>query len=746
MQAQIDLSNCDREQVQYPGAIQPHGALLVLDAATLCIQQASANSADYLGLPPAGLLGQGIEGALGAAVAADLRERLSAEQLSTSFTRLLAVQPPGGGQACHLFASRTDDGLVLLELERLDQAARVGAPELYPGVHLTLQRLQSAPTLAAFFDLTVAEIRAITGFDRVMAYRFAADGSGEVIAESARAGLETYLGLHYPAADIPEPARRLFSLTWLRHLPDVDYAPVPLVPERNPLTGAPVDLSWSFLRSVSEMYTGYLRNMGVKATLVTTLLKDGKLWGLISCMHHAGPKYLPYEPRVAVECLAHMVSLLMAGKAAEEHGGYRLALGAARARLLDALLEADALPAALIETHADALTALDADGVALLADGRLSLLGKTPAQAEVRALAAWLAGRSELTFVTHALAADYPPAAAFQAAASGLLAVRWSHGAPDGLLWFRQEWRQVVHWAGDPSKPVEIDASGAEIRLLPRTSFALWREAVAGESRRWLDCELEYATELRRGIAELLLRHTEQLRRMNRELAASNEELDTFAYAASHDLKEPLRGIHTSVEFLEEDDGARLSAEGRERLATILRLTTRMDELIESLLQYSRVGRIDLQLQQVDLNEVVAQTLETFAPLAARGATVRVLGRLPVLECDRVRVGEIFSNLISNALKYNDKADKQIEIGCDDGASPPVLFVRDNGIGIAEKHYARIFQIFRRLHGRNDFGGGAGAGLTIARKAIERHGGRIWVESVPGQGSVFRFTLAAGPR
>jgi two-component system, chemotaxis family, sensor kinase Cph1 len=433
----------------------------------------------------------------------------------------------------------------------------------------------------------------------------------------------------------------------------------------------------------------------------------------------------------------------MAGKDAEEHGGYRHALGAARARLLDALLETDALHAALIDMRPEALTALDADGVALLADGRLSLLGKTPKQAEVMALAAWLAGRTGLTFASHELAADYAPAAAFAPIASGLLAVRWSSGAPDGLLWFRQEWRQVVHWAGDPSKPVEIDDSGAEIRLLPRTSFALWRETVAGQSRRWLDCELEHATELRRGIAELLLRHTEYLRRMNRELAASNQELDTFAYAASHDLKEPLRGIHTSVEFLEEDDGARLSAEGRERLATILRLTTRMDELIESLLQYSRVGRIDLQLQQVDLNEVVAQVLESFAPLAARGATVTLPGRLPVLECDPVRVGEIFSNLISNALKYNDKADKRIEIGCDGAQTPPVLFVRDNGIGIAEKHFARIFQIFRRLHGRNDFGGGAGAGLTIAKKAIERHGGRIWVESVPGRGSVFRFTLAA---
>ncbi len=743
MNAELDFTNCDREQIQYAGAIQPHGALLVLQEPGLRILQASANTADYLGLAPDRLLGQGIEVVLGEAATAGLRERLSMQRLNGVLLRLMAVQPLACDKPCHLFGNRTDDGLLLLEFERLDEAARVGAPDLYQEVHTTLQRLQATPTLHAFFDLAVAEIRAITGFDRVMAYRFDVDGSGEVIAESVQEGLETYLGLHYPAADIPEPARRLFRLTWLRHLPDVDYQPVPLLAGPDHPGAVPVDLSYSFLRSVSVMYTGYLQNMGVKATLVTTLLKDGKLWGLISCMHHAAPKYLPYETRVAVECLAHMVSLLMSGKDAEEHYGYRLRLGAAREQLLDALFRNNALHQTLIEIRPDVLTMLDADGVALFSDGRLSLLGRTPSAPEILALADWLATRSELSFASHHLPLDYPPAAAFQSVASGLLAVRWSHATPDGLMWFRAEWQQVVDWAGDPHKPVEIDDTAGEIRLLPRTSFALWKETVAGQSRRWLDCEIEHALELRREILDFIVRHTEHLRRINLELAESNLELDAFAYAVSHDLKEPLRGIHTSVEFLQEDDGADLSAAGQERLATILRLTRRMDELIESLLQYSRVGRIDLQLQRVDLNGLVAKILETFQPQQAPGVRIRVLGRLPEIQCDRIRVAEIFSNLISNALKYNEQDEKRVEIGCDTSLDPPVFFVRDNGIGIAPKHFVRIFQVFRRLHGRDDYGGGTGAGLTITKKAIERHGGRIWVESSPGQGSTFHFTLAA---
>ncbi|WP_295441943.1 ATP-binding protein [uncultured Thiodictyon sp.] len=745
MRIDVDLTNCDREPIQYTGAIQPHGALLVVEEPALRIVQVSANSESYLGLAPAALLGQPLGVLLDDETVAALRARLVSQELAIRLQWLMSVQTRARPDPFHLFGNRAD-GVLLLEFERRDPAARAHAPDLYQEVHTTIERLQSAPSLRQFFDLAVTEIRALTGFDRVMAYRFDADSSGEVIAEAVGEGRESYLGLHYPAVDIPEPARRLFRLSWVRHLPDVDYVPVPLVPEHHPVSDAPVDLSYAFSRSVSVMYTGYLRNMGVQATLVTTLLKDGRLWGLISCMHHATPHYVPYETRVAVEFLAHMLSLLMGSKDSEEHAAYRLALSDTRRQLLAALLTTNAFHAALIDTQPNLLTALAADGVALFADGHLSCLGHTPSEPEIRALLDWLATHDALQFASHRLAQDYPPAAAFRAQASGLLAVRLAPGAPEGVCWFRREVVQSVHWAGNPHKPVEVDQTGGDVRLLPRTSFALWKESVAGQSRPWLDCEIEHAAEVRRGLVEFLIGHAEQLKRMNQALADSNLELDTFAYAASHDLKEPLRGIHTLAEFLEDDEGARLSEPGRQRLETIRRLTLRMGELIESLLQYSRVGRIDLVREAVDLNAVLAQTLEDLQPfLAAHHAQVQGLGSLPLLSCDRVRAGEILSNLITNACKYNDQPVKQVVVGSDQTRDPPVLFVRDNGIGIDAQHLIRIFQVFRRLHGRDEYGGGTGAGLTITKKAVERHGGAIWVESVPGQGSTFYFTLAPRP-
>ena len=251
-------------------------------------------------------------------------------------------------------------------------------------------------------------------------------------------------------------------------------------------------------------------------------------------------------------------------------------------------------------------------------------------------------------------------------------------------------------------------------------------------------------TERRRAEQQLALR--------NEELSRSNRELDDFAYVASHDLKEPLRGIHNFSRFLQEDYGAQLDEDGRAKLATLQRLTHRMERLIEALLHYSRVGRVALTLRRTDLDEVIGEALESIdVRLKETAAEVRIAGPLPEVRCDRILVGEVFQNLIANAARYNDKTEKWIEIGAGavpadapEGVSGPVFYVRDNGIGIPERHREAVFRIFKRLHPRERFGGGVGAGLTIVRKIVERHHGAIWIRSTPGTGTTVYFTLGPG--
>ncbi len=742
----VDISNCDLEQVQLVGAIQPHGALLILKEPELIIVQASANTLDFLGVVCEALVGKTINALLGDDYTEALRLRIAETHL-TDILALLMTAPcrSRSGRRFHLFGNRID-GLLLLEFELVDEdRCQKPQSDSLPILRNAFQSMRCASSLSAFLDSVVVQMQLITGFERVMAYRFDEGGSGEVVAEAKAPGLEAYLGLHYPASDIPKPARRLFAFSLLRHLPNVDYVPVPLFPAHSPLaTGKPVDLSYSFLRSVSVMYTDHLRNMGVKATLVSPLLKEGKLWGLISCMQHSEPKYLSFENRVLVEMLIQTISMLLADQENYDHLAYRLRLDQVLVVLVTALGRVATFPEALLSGGANLLSVMDADGVALIADGKVLLLGQTPSPHQVSMIANWLAQQKAAVFSTHQLPHDFPPSSDFSAVASGLLTVSLTRTSSDRVIWFRPEVLSEVHWAGDPNKPVEIvGQDDQQLRLRPRTSFKLWKETVHCQSRPWLGCEIDHATKLRQAIIDVLVDRAKLLARANVELERSNQELDSFAYAASHDLKEPLRGINNFAEFLRAEDGARLSTMGSSRLETIIRLAGRMDNMLESLMQYSRIGRNELVLQPLPIRALLEQIVELIQQVnPSQDIKIEIQPAFPEISGDRVRVCMIFQNLIMNAIKYNDQEKKWIEIGCDSAQVPPVFFVRDNGIGIAPSHHELIFQLFRRLHGRDEYGGGTGAGLTIVKKAVARHGGNIWVESSEGRGSTFFFTLA----
>lgn len=738
----VDFSNCDRELVQFPGAIQPHGAMLIVGEPDYVVLQASANCEELLGVRPEDLLGKSIAEVLGKGAPAFFT-RLQLMSLDNTPVHVVREFFAGSARGVNIFAHRCD-GVLILELELISREfdLKNGNGNLYSDVRATIALLQATKGLQDFFDLAVERIRAFTGYDRVMAYKFAEDGSGHVIAEAKREDLEPYLGLHYPATDIPAPARRMFSLSWLRHLPDVDYVPVPLTPESHPDTGKPIDMSYAMLRSVSVMYSDYLKNMGVKSTMVMPLMKDGALWGLISSMHHSGPRHVPYEGRMAAEFLAHMLSLLTAAKEDEEGADRRLAMTGIVDQLVEALCREPDLHVSLGDRDRDLnlLSLIDAQGAAVVSRGKVSLMGATPSEEEVQALAGWLVNANQAVVATDRLSELYAPAEAFKSVASGVLSARLSTHELEFVLWFRPEHIEVVTWAGDPQKPVKVSETDGEIRLMPRSSFALWKESVTGRCDPWHKNDKEALAELRQAIMEVILNRAAEIERANRALAEANIELDSFAYVASHDLKEPLRGIHHMASFLKrglED----LDPREQQQLETILKLTRRMDELIESLLQYSRTGRAELSVDHADLDALADEALVSCKVLISETKTdIRRSGRLGSALCDAVRVGEVLENLIANAVKYNDKAQKWVEIGVEQG-SPKRYYVRDNGIGIEADVRERIFEIFRRIHGPEEFGGGVGAGLTIVRRIVERHGGSIWVDSEFGRGSTFYFTL-----
>lgn len=744
---EVTLTNCDREPIHVPGCVLPHGALLVLRRDDLTVVQASANTGALLGVAADALLGGGLDAVLPAGQAEYLAHFLRTEPLDHGPLFALTAVPHGGLAAFDVTA-HTQGALAVLEWEPATRGA--AAPDYYGLLKKTLARLQAVPTLRGYCEAVTEEVRALTGLDRVMVYRFAPDGSGWVFAESKRADLNPYLDLHYPAADIPKPARDLFLKLWHRLVPDVRAEPAELVPLVNPVTNAPLDMTHCALRGASVMYTEYLRNMGVAAALVMPLVRDGRLWGLIAT-HHYAPKYIPHHVRAACEFLAQVASLQLIAAEDREHQEYRLRIRAAHEALVTRAGTPGTPLAALVAGSPGLLDLISAGGAALVEEDEVVVAGRTPTAEQVRALAGWLRerpGGAELVYQTAALPAAYPPAEAFKDTACGLLAAPVSRTRRNLLLWFRPEQVATVSWAGYPhEKAVEVGPFGP--RLTPRKSFELWRESVHGTAPDWAEIEVEAVTRLRASVIDVVVGHTEELARVNKELAATVEELDAFAYLASHDLKEPLRGIHNYAAFLVEDFAGKLGPDGEAKLQAITRLAQRMEALIEALLHYSRTGRGELLVREKDLNVLLRDVLDTLAArVEETGAAVRVPRPLPTVRCDPVLVGEVFANLVSNALKYNDKPEKWVEVGYEErpaaGAASltePIFYVRDNGIGIPEKHHATVFRIFKRLHTRDKFSGGTGAGLTIVKKIVERHGGRIWIDSAEGEGTTFFFTL-----
>jgi PAS domain S-box-containing protein len=337
-------------------------------------------------------------------------------------------------------------------------------------------------------------VRDLTGYDRVMVYKFDPDGHGMIIAEARDPRLESLLGHHYPATDIPQRARELYVRNRVRVLVDVNYEPSPLVPLLLPggseRDAGELDMSMSFLRSMSPLHLQYLRNMGVTATLVVSLVREGRLWGLIAC-HHYRPRHVSCAVRAAAELLAEVIATRIA--AIENYARAQVAIQVRRLeqRLIEATSTEGDWRLALVRNPRMLQQPLDATGAVLFHDGELLSCGEVPSTPELRALMQWIDSQAgDGPFSCSAVGRDNPALASLTPTASGVLAVRLSSVRPDYLVWFRKEQLQSVTWAGDPTKPM---VNNDPLELSPRRSFAAWSEIVRGTAAPWTAGELALA-------------------------------------------------------------------------------------------------------------------------------------------------------------------------------------------------------------------------------------------------------------
>jgi light-regulated signal transduction histidine kinase (bacteriophytochrome) len=492
------LLDCADEPIRIPGAIQPHGALLALTEPDLAVVSASENAAALLGAD-----------VLGAALP-DLLEPGQRDRLVASVVGDLgAVNPVRlhvGGADVDIVLHRRD-GLLISEWEPLAGAEQAPAA-WHRRLPQVLHRLSTATGLDDLVRTLAADVRMLTGFDRVMIYRFDAEWNGEVVAEDRREDLEPFLGLHYPASDIPAQARELYARNWLRLIPDATYRPVPLRPSVNPLTGGPLDLSGAMLRSVSPVHLEYLANMGVIASMSVSLLDRGRLWGLISCHHYRGPHRPSYTDRTAAEFLGRTASLLLQTKVEAADEGRAVEVARNQAALVAALGRTPRDPAAaLTGGNPTVLDLLPSGGAALLLDGRLRRLGETPPADRLVPLVRALQDAG--TRVTDRLPRVVPGTDDVADTAAGVLVADIGGGRGDFLAWFRPETLREVTWGGDPYSPKVVESERGP-RLSPRRSFAAWSEIVRGTAEPWREHEVAAATDLAAQLARARLARADE--------------------------------------------------------------------------------------------------------------------------------------------------------------------------------------------------------------------------------------------
>lgn len=537
-----DLSNCEREQIQYAGAIQPHGALIVVNEPDHIVLQHSANAAEILGLGD-DLLGRSLR---------DIPGNL-AEKLQPCLTEDLDTIPVAtrchfgkSGAAYDCVVHRSTMGALIIELEpagkHVDLSAVIGP---------SLEKLLAAGSLTGLSDEAARVFREITGYDRVMVYRFDEDGHGSVISEEKNPDLEAYLGNRYPASDIPQIARRLYERNRIRVLVDVKSEQVPIEPRFWPESGEELDMSLCSLRSMSPIHVQYLQNMGVRATLVASLVVSGKLWGMVAC-HHYAPRTLQYEMKAVSELLSEVVATRIAGLESFARTQAETTVRRIEDRMIETISRDGDWRSALFDSSNTLLQCIDATGAALIFDGQVLSAGNVPGTEDLMAIAEWLDGFTERDVLkTASLEKEDERFSLLKSVASGVVATPVSNVPGEYLMWFRPEQIQTVIWGGNPFKPVEVGNDPSD--LSPRRSFSQWHQSVSGSAVKWSPANLVAVHMIGASIRDVVIQFRsvsaliarDQLEKVGRQVSESDLpvavfDLDAKLFLASQSLSDLL--------------------------------------------------------------------------------------------------------------------------------------------------------------------------------------------------------------
>jgi light-regulated signal transduction histidine kinase (bacteriophytochrome) len=723
----VDLTNCDKEPIHILGKVQSHGLLVAVNINTRLISYLSENITEYTVKTAKFFLGKTLE-----ALGEELKLDVSGSQFISSrlINAGLNMQSLENANPYYLEIDEKPYNIIisksgteiLLEFEpsgkvEFDSQKIIGA---------AISEILSGKSLSVLFDNTAKVIKKIINYDRVMVYRFGEEGHGQVIAEEKNDNLEPFLGLHYPASDIPKQAREMYKLNLTRLISDVNMEPSFIL--ASPYNLMPLDLTHAELRAVSPIHIQYLKNMGVQSSFSISLISKGELWGLIAC-HSYAPKFINYRARDASKLIAVILSSAMEYRQGEEDAEKFALLNENGEKLIKFIEDQSPVISALVENNITIKDITSATGVAILFDNDITLLGDTPDKTQVKEIAEWLIlNLSDPIYYTHKFPDVFKPAAAYSRIASGIIACILSKELKEVIIWFKPEKVQTLNWAGDPDKPVEMDADGA-MNLSPRLSFANWEQIVKNTSEKWNRSEVAAVINIREHIIYAIKKKANEIRVLNEKLMLAYEELDAFSFTISHDLRTPLSSIKSYSELLLQNN-KNLDDNAKDVLNRIKKCSDKMAFLIKEILNYSRVGRMEITAKDVPMGTLLDEIKTEVLSTAVNKNMEFIIGDTPEIHGDPVMIEQVLNNLISNAVKYSSL--KEIPLVSVSGKvikDETIYTITDNGIGIDINYYNRVFELFKRMDNVSEIEG-TGVGLAIVKRIVEKHEGRIWFESV----------------
>ncbi len=750
---QATITNCESEPIHIPGSIQPYGFLFAVKMVDYSIAFASKNCEVYFQLPLSEIIGKSLYLFFDAAEinAFTAQYKLDGNDMERPFIFSLH------GKLYSTSAHKSGD-TVVLEMEPFTEEYNY-LPELYIQIKRFTYNTEKSDNLKNFCQDIANETKLITGYDRVMIYRFDKDYNGQVYAESKREDMEPFFGLFYPHTDIPAQARELYLRNPIRMIADVGYEPVPLfgLDEQEGKSAITLDLSLSFLRSVSPIHIQYLKNMGVGASFSISLIHNKKLWGLISC-HHDTPKYIPYYARLA----AHLQAVFLQSQIDVRQVADEFYLTKETNKKLQELSEQFAKEQNTIgnETTLQLLkNLLNADGIAILHKGNFFTAGTVPAKEDMQLMADWLLKNiKNESFNTANFADDYLPAKTMNNCVAGICCQRLILLPGSAIMWMRREMQTTKLWGGDPNKSILLNEENN--LLTPRKSFAAWRQSVKYQSTEWLRPELNAAAAISLVIQKQLylidlIEEEVRYRSLNEKLQKANEELANMNWISTHDLKEPLRKIQIYASIILEKYSKEIPDVVHSNIVRMQASAAKMQNLIEALVSYASLMHEDAKFEKVDLNSVIKEVVRDLnEEIEEKGATIDI-STLPTVKGINFQLQQLFVNIISNSVKFaNPDVPLIIKISSIKTTDNPATIAgeplkqwfkisfADNGIGFNNSFKNDIFKVFHRLHANQYIG--SGIGLAICKKIVESHNGYITATGDINKGAQFDIYLPVG--